>query len=295
MEDRAVTSWLRAGYFHRDRENPLWFVARQTWEIFHYFFGASFLAAVAIVLTVAGLVVLGRRRQPLALLFALPLILGAAAGLLGVYPFSGTRHSAYLLLFVAVPMGIALSALLETRRWPALLTLGVLATLCWTSPEWSTPPQSLSRMNEAVDYLRERAAPGSLVFTDQRTGTVLSYYLGRDRLDTERRGLERFFESRAGGYCIVESPVWAPDPTAFPDELERMIRVYRLPAGQRLRVARLGFEYSSRSVLSGRFPDAIFPDSRNFGELSIVEVWLGDGSGGRESQGKGRGLAGAGQ
>jgi hypothetical protein len=295
MEDRAVTTWLRLGYFEHGRENPVWFVVRQAKELFLYFFGSSYLAAVSIVLTVAGLIVFGRRRHPAVLLFALPFVLGAAAGLLGAYPFSGTRHSAYLIPAVAVPMAVAVSALFETRRRASLLVLAALVPLCWSSPVWSTSAHSLSDMNDAVAYIRGRAAPGSLLFSDHRTGSVLSYYLGRDARNTERAGLEDFRERYTGGYCLVDSPVWAPDPKAFGDELERMIRVYRLPPGQRLRVARLGFEYDSARVLSSRFPDAIFPDSRNFGELSIVEIWLGDGSEEREPQGKGRGLAGAGQ
>ena len=295
METRAVTGWLVPGYFQRGRENPFSFVARRTWDLFSYFFGSAPLAAVAILLAVTGVVILARKRRPAALLFVIPYLLGAAAGLLGVYPFSGTRHCAYLLLFVAAPIGVAVSALVEARRRAALLALGILAVLGWTAPAWSTPPHSRSRMNEAVDDLRGQAAPRSLIFADHRTGTVLAYYLGRAALNTERVGLGQFWESDAGGYCLIDSPRWDPAAEGFGDELERMILVYRLPAGQRLRVARLGSEFDAPAVLSRRLPDAVFPSARKFGDLSIVEVWLVEASGERSRQREASAFAGAGQ
>jgi hypothetical protein len=178
-----------------------------------------------------------------------------------------------------------------------VLAVAVLAAVCWTPPVWATPPHSLSRMNEAMDQLRRRAAPLSLLFTDHRTGTVLSYYLGRDALNTERAALESFRERNAGNYCLVDTPLWSPDPKGFGDELERMIRVYRLSAGQRLWVVRLGSEYDPASVLSLRLPDSVFPTRLRFGDLSIIEVWLNDGSEGGRGQREApiRAVAGAGQ
>ena len=137
-------------------------------------------------------------------------------------------------------------------------------------------------MNEAVEQLHRKADPGSLLFADHQTGTVLSYYLGRDAFNTDRAGLDSFRERNAGGYCLVDSPLWVPGAKGFGDELERMIRVYRLPAGQRLWVVCLGSDYDPAKVVSVRLPSAVFPSSLRFGNLSIIEVWLDDEPGGGE-------------
>ena len=273
LEHQAMTGWLDTSYFHRDQETPVFFVVRQTAAVFRYFFGSPVAAAVGFFLAAAGVVHLALKRQTSVLLVVLPFLFGAAAGLVGLYPFGGTRHSAYLLPFAAAAIGVAVSAFSAWRRWFVLLLFAALATLSRGTPAWSAPRQSLSAMNVAMDQLRRVVPAGSLLFTDFRTGAVLSYYLASDELHTERPGLDHFWERDAGSYCLIRSPLWTPGPESFSDEVERLIKVYRLPPGQRFWAIRSGWEYDLASALSRRFPGSVFPVLPRLRDMSIAEVW----------------------
>ena len=281
MEELAMSGWLRAGYFHRGQETALAFVVRQAGEVFRYLFGAGTAAPIAFLLALAGALLLAWKRRPAVFLSVLPLAFGAAAGLLGLYPFSGTRHSAYLLLGFSTAIGVALSALVGARLWAALLVAIVLTPLYRTAPEWPTPVHSRSRMNRAVDYLRGRAPQGSLVFADYRTGVLLDYYLGRDEWTKDGAVLPGFRERGVGPYCLVTSTRWTQDPRAFGDVVRRLMEVYELKAGRRFWVIRLGLEYDPEKVLARRLPDAFFPATLKNGDMSVIEVWPGEGSTGR--------------
>ncbi len=273
LEHHAMTVWLDTSYFRCDQEIAVLFVVRQTAAVFRYFFGSPVAAAVGFSLAAAGVVHLAIKRQTSVLLLVLPFLFGAAAGLLGLYPFGGTRHSAYLLPFAAAAIGVGVSAFSAWRRWLVLLLFVALVALFRGTALWSAPPQSLSTMNAAMDQLHGVVPAGSLLFTDSRTGVVLSYYLAPHELNTEIPGLDHFWERDAGSYCLVRSPLWTPDPKSFGDEVERLIRVYRPPPGRRFWAIRSGWEYDVASALSRRFPGSVFPVLPRLRAMSIAEVW----------------------
>jgi hypothetical protein len=83
---------------------------------------------------------------------------------------------------------------------------------------------------------------------------------------------------------MVRSPVWASDPEKLGEEVERLIRIYRLSAGQRFWMIRLGPDDDSTAALARRVPAAVFAIVGRFGDILIVEVRL------RDSPDKGGGL-----
>ena len=274
MERWAMTEWLSSGYFHRDQESVSSFLVRQAAEVLRFFFGSAIPGVLGLVLALCGVAVLVAKRRPVAVLLVLPLLLGAAAGALGLYPFTGTRHSAYLLLFLAPAIGVALSRLVSDRLRLALLALPVFLLIYWSPPVWAETPGSRPQMNAAIDQLRRRASPGSLVFTDHRSGVLLSYYLGREEPNSEGPGAGDFWESNEGGFCVVNSQMWTPEPIRFGEEIERMVRTYGLPVNRRFWVVRVGKEFHPVADLRRRFPGARFPNVLEFGGVRLVEVWL---------------------
>jgi hypothetical protein len=124
-----------------------------------------------------------------------------------------------------------------------------------------------------MDRLRKAVPAGSLIFTDYRTGAVISYYLGRNESNIQRSGLDHFRESEAGSYCVVRSPLWTLDPKRFGDEVESLIRVYGLPPGLRFWVVRQGGEYDLTFELARKFPGSVFPVLSRSGDMSAVEFW----------------------
>ena len=269
---QTLTGTFAGNYFHHDRETPAGFLVRQTAALFRYLFGSRLAATVIVVLAAAGVVSLALSRKRSAVLLVLPCLLGAAAGLRALYPFGGTRHCAYLLPFVGAAVGVAVSAF-SVRRLRVLLAGIALLPLLWGRPVWSSPPRSLSPMKAAIDRLRSIAPRGSLLLTDRRTGTVLRYYFGTDGSS----------DGPSRDYRIVRSPVWASDPAKLGEEVERLIRIYRLSAGRRFWVIRLGPEQDPTAELARRLPAAVFSVVGRFGEILVVEVRLRDSPGERSS------------
>ena len=254
----GMTGWLGGGYFRRGQESALWFLVRQSADVFRYFFGPPSVAIAASLAALAGVVLLAVKRRPSVFLLALPLFFGAAAGLADAYPFVGSRHSIYLLPFVLAAIGVAFSAAAGGRLWAAVGVSAVLVPFLWTPPA-SAEPQSLARMNAALEQLYQRAPAGSLILSDFQTGTVLRYYFNRDGMSS---------------YRLVRSPMWAPDPLEFGVEIERMVRVHHLSAGQRFWVIGIGSVPDAGQDLMRRFPNAAFLPAWRSGEIWILEVRL---------------------
>jgi hypothetical protein len=127
LEAEARTDWLRTSYFHPEREGALQFLGRQTLALFQYFFSTRIGGILALALFVGAVAWLAAKKQPSAILLALPLVLAATAGLADVYPYGGTRHAAGLTLFAAAGVGFAVTRLSGNRLWIVILLFAILA------------------------------------------------------------------------------------------------------------------------------------------------------------------------
>ncbi len=127
LESEVRSTWLAEDYYRRGDGHPFAFVGRQTISLFHYFFSSTLAGAIGLALFLAGVALLARMRRPSSGLLFLPVALGAAGGLLSVYPYGGTRHSIDLVLFVAAGAGVALSRLTGERRWVVVIVAAFLA------------------------------------------------------------------------------------------------------------------------------------------------------------------------
>jgi hypothetical protein len=81
-------------------------------------------------------------------------------------------------------------------------------------------------MREAVSYLRESAAPGSVILTDYESGLLLSYYVcGADVTHTGEL-TEYFYVSRCGEYqsASLLPRLWVFRADSFPMQLETLVR-----------------------------------------------------------------------
>lgn len=125
LEREVRETWLRDSYW-RAGESATRFLARQTLSLFQWIFSAPAAGAAALVLFAGGCVWLAARRRPVAALLAVPFLLAAAGGVLGVYPYGGTRHSADLALFACAGTGAGLAALTRERLWVALAVAAAL-------------------------------------------------------------------------------------------------------------------------------------------------------------------------
>jgi hypothetical protein len=221
MESEAMTGWLRALYF-RAGESPVTFLQRATLDAFQYLFGSRPWGTVALVLFVAGLmwllgVGLFRKRRDLsafAVLLLSPFVLGMIASLLDLYPYGGTRHCIYLLLFATAGVSFMAATIVREKPLPILVLAALLI------PYWYLhrlpDPQQMSRqeqtkelMTSAIADLRTSVQAGEPVFTDYQASILLSYYLGRDHPPPVPRECGGVTEVPYGAYQVVIVNAWS--------------------------------------------------------------------------------------
>ena len=121
LEAEAKATWLAESYYVPGRESALAFLLRQTEALFAHLYSARVAGLAALVLAVAGVALLLRRRSAVAVLLAAPFAATAAAGLAGLYPYGGTRHSIELALFAAPAAGVAIARATGERLTVALV------------------------------------------------------------------------------------------------------------------------------------------------------------------------------
>jgi hypothetical protein len=273
MERGAMTRWLRAEYFQPDQDHLFAFALRQTGVLFRFLFGLPALAVLAGAAAAGGVAYLAAKKRPAVLLLALPLLLGLGAAVLDLYPYGATRHSIYLLPFVAAAAGALGGAVTAGRLWPAALAAGVLLPLSfWTLP--ASRGQDLGEMSAAIARLRSAAPLGSVILADEQTFLLLSYYLGREGFTHRMPRPQGYWEDDAAGYRIVGSGVWIFSGAGLPRELDRFVRLYGFRSGQNVWIVQAYPDYDPAAVLSRRFAGITFPFVSGPGSLSIVEARL---------------------
>jgi 4-amino-4-deoxy-L-arabinose transferase-like glycosyltransferase len=117
MERIAQEDWLKGSYFRAGRESALRFCARQTAAFFEFLLSSPVAGLLGAALLLGAIAWLAARRQPSAILIGVPFALAAAAGLLALYPYGGTRHSIVLAPFACAGIGVALARLSSERLW----------------------------------------------------------------------------------------------------------------------------------------------------------------------------------
>jgi len=274
LEREVINRMLRTEYFQIDQDQALQFLARQTAAVFRALCGPAPRGLLAAVLAAAGVIFLWRSRRPSAILVALPFVLNAGAALIDIYPYGGTRQSVFLSVFACAAIGTAFAVLVRGRRWAQVVVIAVLAAATIPVAISTTQVGGAVQMAAALNDLRIAAPPGSLLFVDDRAFTVLEYYLGRNSWSMKRPGLQRFCESSVGGYRLVGSPTWNFTGHRLGVELERLVKVYRLPPHQVVWLINVESEIDPLPGVSEQFPGASFPLLRRFGDTSLVKVVL---------------------
>jgi len=242
VERFAREGWLQSYYFQpgRDRFGP--FLEFAAGKLFTYLFASLTAGAVAMVLFAAGVALMltrgcsrsGRTTGPACApgkeewSFGMLLLAGfganVAAAIAGVYPFGGSRHSVFLILFAVAGISYLLGRLAGRRLH--LVVLGALLAVplwqCGTAldEKWSYPDQGRQLMVAAVRYVRDSIPGGSLMLVDYETSELLGYYLGRNQPTTRFSTLDDgFLELPYGGYRVVSSARWSLSPDVFRSEL----------------------------------------------------------------------------
>jgi hypothetical protein len=302
-EQFAREVWLRASYFHPRQEGALPFLVRALGELFAYLCSSRVAGLLALGLFLAGVAMLLIRHRLTAnqpssgpdprriedssfgILLIAPFAINAIAALAGLYPLGGTRHNAFLILFVIAGISLLLGRL-AGRRLDAILLAAVIVVPIWhrtvaiPASEYRPSDQKRELMVGAVDYIRDSIPVGSLLFVDWQTAVLLGYYLGRDQIATQfltgSTPRDSFLELHCGGYRVVSHPLWAFTPNDFWSGLRAMKQHYGLEASTRVWVVNGGRRARLSRDLAERYPQHAYPGLRAFGrDLSVFQVQEG--------------------
>ena len=192
---------LANSYFHRGSDHLLGFIFARTFGVLQYTFGQLAVGDIAGLLFVAGIVILlagtepnkadattcasppgGHPRGSWLLLLTLPFVINAAAAIVDLYPYGGTRHSAFLIPFAVAGVSLTISRLTRRRLLPALGVAVLLVAVCQLFGEPHRPymrreDQRRSNMTQALDAIQRNVSSDDVIFVDFQTNFLLRFYL----------------------------------------------------------------------------------------------------------------------
>jgi uncharacterized membrane protein len=220
-EAGARDGWLRPSYFHANSQTAWQYLKTATENLFGYIFSNAAVGKWMILAFALGIILIaagkggGRRKLRVAALsLVLPLAMTAAAGLKSIYAYGGTRHDAFLGVFIAAGAAVTIATLAGKRVTVAAAALAVLTPLWLGSAErhYLDEPAAvtkLEQMHSALDYLKGITPKPKVLVVDQIGGTVGSYYICRGSFagwEPVREGVDTY---TCGGYRILTLQVWA--------------------------------------------------------------------------------------
>jgi 4-amino-4-deoxy-L-arabinose transferase-like glycosyltransferase len=273
----TINGWLANSFFRPGHDNPLLFVIARTGGVFQYVFGQLAVGDVAFLAFIAGIVLLWRdnvtpegstvtARQVCALL-VLPFVVAAGASIARIYPYGGTRHSAFLIMFALAGVSFLLAKLVKQRitRGIALAILIVAVCAAFGKPHrpyMLREDQSRSQMVRALGFIHVQIPQSDLIFVDYQTRLLLGYYLCPLQPVPFSAPVGSLEEFQCNGYHIV-----APGPdlyifTAenFVSRWDQLLQSVPLKSDQSVWVIQAGWEVALAHDLHSRLPD--------FGEIN---------------------------
>jgi hypothetical protein len=205
------------------------------------------------------------------------------AGVLGLYPYSATRHSAFLITILVAGISYPLGRLAGRRLWPVLLGVVLLMPVWYArygqyGAGWFIGRNDVRRalMPEAMDYVRRVAAPGDVIFSDIETQYMLKRYLPGRCSAAAEHSPAGFTEYAMGGYQLVcPAFIWQFWPTGFGDQFHALAESYGLKYGDTICVPSAGWGRHLADRLAWEL-QVSYPLLRTFGtHISVFGVPVG--------------------
>lgn len=283
---------LANSYFHWGKDHLLAFVFARTFGVLQYTFGQLAVGDIAGVLFVAGMVFLligkdgaGRKRPSpaqLALLLLLPFVINTAVAIVDLYPYGGTRHSAFLIPFAVAGVSLTIAKASRWRLAPAVGVAVLTVTICHLfgaphRPYMRREDQRRSNMTQAMDAIRQRVAPDDVIFVDFQTSFLLRFYLCPEISFT---GLPpaAFRTFSCGGHRVISLSSETNVLTAevFPRRWDEMVYSYTLKPGQAVWIFQAGWDIGLARELKERVPEFRELKADSFGRnISLFKLSVG--------------------
>jgi hypothetical protein len=273
---RHVQVFLSNSYFHRGHDNLFLFVFARTFGVLQYTFGQLAVGDIAGVLFVIGVALLLKRNgiqdrgiqdasrpssRQLGIFLVLPFLINCVAAIFDLYPYGGTRHSAFLVPFAVTGASCAIAKLVRQRLAYALGTALLIIAICQGfgrphRPYMLREDQRRANMTQAMDAIRQQVQPGDTLFVDFQTGFLLRFYLCPE-VDDGVFSASGFRTFSCGGKRVIatssETNVLTAD--TFARRWTDMVSAYDLQPGQTVWIFQAGWDIGLAQELQEKVPE----------------------------------------
>lgn len=262
--------FLRRSYYDPAHDHTAFFFLTKTFAIFQYFFGQLAIGDVMGVFFIAGILLLLRlSRSPellaarrLALLILASFGFAWAAGIARVYPYSGTRHMAFLIVSAITGVSVAVARVASQRLWRGLviallITAGCLAFGKPRKPWISRSSQSHAHIVAAMQFIQQNVGSSELIFTDYQSSLNLAHYLCPQEPISFGEVPGAFQEFSCSGKRVVSASFehWDFQVNTFLTDWRELIRQYDLQPGSTVWIYQAGWNVDVFDKLSDRFAE----------------------------------------
>ncbi len=285
VADQATEGWLRRSYFHSGQEHVLPFIVGRSFGVFQFICGQLAIGVVMGLCFIAGIILLLHSRKhagaavgarpshwQLAVFFILPFALNCVAALMGAYPFGGTRHSIFLVVFAVPGISLFLVKICRQRSVRSVATAVIIVAACAIfsqphQPYMTRSDQSRAQMERSLAFVHQQIPQSVPLFVDVQTRMLLGYYLCRDQQSSVEAPHQDFEVLDCGGYQLITANLWMFEPDTFLNSWHEMIRTYGLKPGDSVWVVQEGWGTGVGPKLNAATPDF---QNREFRNLKIA-------------------------
>jgi hypothetical protein len=293
VANRYMQAVMRNSYFHWGSDHLFLFIFARTFGVFQFVFGQLAVGDIAGLLFLAGVVILLKQEtlpgasQPtsreLGLLLLLPFGLNCAAAIADLYPYGGTRHSAFLAPFAVAGVCFTLARLGRHRIVPGVAAALLIVAACHLfgaphRPYMVREDQSSANMSAAMNFIQRQVSPTDVIFVDFQTSYLLRHYLCRERTAAFDAAISSFRTLKCGGYNIISTDYETNIFTAetFLSRWREMVRLDSLKPGDTVWVFQAGWDVHLADELKEKFPEFRETNVQSFGRnITIFKLTVG--------------------
>jgi hypothetical protein len=224
-----------------------------------------------------------RSAWQLGVFLLLPFVLNCAVAIMKVYPYGGTRHCVFLVIFGLAGVSFILARWVrqQTGRGVGVAILVVSVCNLFGAPHrpyMQRRDQNRQQMNEAMNAVRREVPHNVPLFVDYETSLLLNHYLCPQRpmaFDSSITNLQAF--DCAGYYVISADPhTWRFDAQTFLSTWNELVRTYNLKPGDRVWVIQEGWDIKLAADLQNQFRELRSLHSESFGKnITMFELTAG--------------------
>ncbi|MGC1436807.1 MAG: glycosyltransferase family 39 protein [Terriglobales bacterium] len=289
----TINGWLANSFFRPGHDNPLLFVIARTGGVFQYVFGQLAVGDVAVLAFIAGIVFLWREHvtpegstvtsRQIGVLLVLPFAVAAGASIARIYPYGGTRHSAFLIMFGLAGVSFVLAKLVKQRITRGIALAILIVAVCTAfgkphRPYMLREDQSRTQMARALGFIHAQIPQSDLIFVDYQTRLLLGYYLCPLQPVPFSAPVGSLEEFRCNGYQAFAA---GPDLYIFTTEnfiprWHQFQRSVSLKSGQSVWVIQAGWEVDLAQDLQSTVPEFRELAPQSFGRnITIFKLKVG--------------------